>query len=140
MRFPIKITDNFLVEPIMHTFGAKPEVTYTELEGGKLRVRMGGWFDEQLGVDEIKAIAPSSWPWWGGLGVKLYHHGVGVIGSTDGVVNVKLKAPRKVSVALIPVECEQLWISLEDRDGFLKALAEATKLPISPHSPFLPKS
>jgi len=136
MRFPIKITENFLIEPIMHTFGAKADVTFVELEGGKLHVKMGGWFDEQLGIDEIASFAPSSWPWWGGLGVKLHHHGVGVVGSTDGVVNVKLKAPRKVSVALIPVQCEQLWLSLENREGFLEALAAATNLPVSEHSPF----
>jgi hypothetical protein len=135
MRYPISITDNFLLEPVLHTFGVKPESTYTDLEGDYLEVSMGRWFHEKIPLAEIAAIAPSDWPWWGGLGVKLAHHGVGVVGSTEGIVNIKLKKPQKMHVIAV-LDVEQLWVSLVDRDGFLKALSEATKLPISPHVPF----
>jgi hypothetical protein len=50
---------------------------------------MGRWFHERIPLDQIAAVAPSNWPWWGGLGVKLHHHGIGVVGSTDGIVNLK---------------------------------------------------
>ena len=86
-------------------------------------------------IAAVSALGPSDWPWWGGLGVKLHHHGVGVVGSTDGVVNVKFKTPQKVR-AVVSVNCEQLWISIAERDAFLTALSEATKVPISDHLPF----
>lgn len=135
MRYPIKITDNLLLEPILHTFGVKPETTYAEIHDGVLEVSMGRWFHERIPLAAIAAVAPSEWPWWGGLGVKLAHHGIGVVGSLDGVVNVKLKQPTKMH-AIAVVEAEQIWLSLEDRDGFLAALAEACKLPVSEHAPF----
>lgn len=135
MRFPIKITDNFLLEPILHTFGAKPETSYVELGDGTLEVRMGVWFHETFPLSEVARVSPSEWPWWGGLGVKLHTHGVGVVGSTENVVNIQLKGPRKVKV-LFEVDCSQLWVSLEDRDGFLSALSKACNVPISDHTPF----
>ena len=135
MRYPISITDNFLLEPILHTFGVKAESSFTDIEGDHLEVSMGRWFHEKIPLGEIAAIAPSAWPWWGGLGVKLAHHGVGVVGSLDGVVNIKLKKPIRMHVIAV-VDVEQLWVSLVDRDGFLKALSDATKLPVSPHADF----
>src|SRR5437763_10925408 len=137
MRFPISITHNLLLEPILHTFGVKKETSYVEIEGGTLHVTMGRWFDEKIPVDRVAQVAPSDWPWWGGLGVKTApHHGVGVVGSTEGVVNIKLKEKQKMFLVLFHGEVEQLWVSLEDRDGFMKALSEAAHAPIAGHVPF----
>lgn len=135
MRFPLQITHNFLLEPMLHTLGVKPETSYLELEGGELTVSMGRWFFEKIPVSKISALAPSEWPWWGGLGVKLGFHGVGVVGSLDNIVNIKLKEPQKVTV-LVVVEVDQLWVSVQDREGFLRALAEATGLPVGEHLKF----
>src|SRR6185369_5693045 len=44
MRFPLKITDQFILEPILHVLGVKPDSSYVELGAGTLEVRMGGWF------------------------------------------------------------------------------------------------
>ncbi len=135
MRFALSITHNFLLEPFMKTMGVSRDDSYVEVDDGTLHVRMGRWFDEKIPVARIKALAPSDWPWWGGLGVKLGHHGVGVIGSTDHIVNLKFDGELRVRV-LVEVGVEQMWISLEDRDGFLRALAEATHLTVAPHTPF----
>lgn len=135
MRFGIKITDNFLLEPVLHTFGVKPETSYVELDEQTMEVSMGRWFHERIPVDQIASFGTSEWPWWGGLGVKLTHHGVGVVGSTDGVVNVKFKSPQKVHVLAV-IDAEQLFLSLEDRDGFLAALSKVTGLAIGGHVAF----
>lgn len=135
MRFAISITHNFLLEPFMKTMGVSREDSFVELDKDTLHVRMGRWFDEKIPVARIKAIAPSDWPWWGGLGVKLGHHGVGVVGSMDHIVNIKFSDEIRVRV-LFEVGVEQMWISLEDRDGFLRALADATGVAVSPHTPF----
>jgi hypothetical protein len=135
MRFAIKITDNFLIEPILHTFGTTRETSYLALDGGHLEVSMGRWFHERIALDQIATLAPSDWPWWGGLGVKLGHHGVGVVGSSENIVNIRFKTTQKVHVLAV-VEVEQLWVSVEDRDGFLAALAGATRLTVGAHTPF----
>lgn len=96
---------------------------------------MGAWFDESFPVAKIASVAPSDWPWWGGLGVKLHHHGVGVVGSLDGIVHLRFAEKVKARV-LVQLEIEQMWVSVEDRDAFMKAVAEAAGLAISAHSPF----
>jgi hypothetical protein len=135
MRFPIKITDNFLLEPLLHTFGVRRETTFVELDADSITVSMGRWFHERIPLDQIAAVAPSSWPWWGGLGVKLHHHGIGVVGSTEGIVNLEFKVPLKMH-ALVIMEVKQLWLSLEDSDGFLRALSAACRLPVSEPTKF----
>lgn len=136
MRFPISITHNFLLEPMLHVFGVKREASYVELGAETMQVKMGIWFDETIPLANVASVAPSDWPWWGGLGVKLCpNHGVGVVGANEGIVNVKLKSAVKAHV-LVNVDCEQLWISLEDAPGFMKALSEKAKAPIGEHVPF----
>jgi hypothetical protein len=135
MRFALKITDNFLLEPVLHTFGVTRENSFVAIHIDEVEVAMGRWFHERIAFDQIAAIAPSEWPWWGGLGVKLHHHGIGVVGSTEGVVNLGFKAPQALR-AVFSFEAEQLWVSLEDRDGFLAALSAATGLPVGEHAKF----
>jgi len=135
MRFNLSITHNLLLEPILHASGVNAESTYVELREGVLEVAMGRWFHEQIPVAEIASVAPSEWPWYGGLGVKLHHHGVGVVGSTEGIVNVKLKQPRKMH-AIAVVEAVQLWLSLDDPAGFMKAISEAAGIGVSPFAKF----
>jgi hypothetical protein len=135
MRFKISVTHNLLLEPILHASGVNADSTYVELGNGELEVAMGRWFHERIPLADISAVAPSEWPWYGGLGVKLHHHGIGVVGSTEGIVNVKLKAPRKMR-AVAMFDSEQLWISLEDPDGFMKALSKAAGVAISPFAKF----
>jgi hypothetical protein len=135
MRFQIRITDNFLLEPLLNTFGVRRESSFVELTEASLVISMGRWFHETIPLSAISAIAPSDWPWWGGLGVKLGHHGVGVVGAAEGIVNLKLKAPTKVHVVTV-VEVEQLWLSMEEPEGFLAALGAATILTVGPHIPF----
>lgn len=135
MRFPLKITHNFLLEPVLHTFGVNPETSYIELGDTTLEVSMGKWFHETIPLASVSALAPSEWPWYGGLGVKLAHHGVGVVGSTEEVVNVKFKQPVKMHVIAV-VEAEQLWLSVEGAEAFLRALAEKTGLTVSAFEKF----
>jgi len=135
MRYELKITENFLMEPIMAVFGVTQATSFVDLGATTFEVKMGIWFHETFPLAAISALGPSDWPWWGGLGVKLHHHGVGLVGSSENVINVKFREPQKVT-AVVPVDCEQVWISMADRDGFLRALSEATKVAVSDHLPF----
>ena len=135
MRFPLAITESFLLEPVLRLFGVNEGSSYVELGKDTLEVSMGIWFHETFALTNVARIAPSDWPWWGGLGVKLHHHGVGVIGSTEGVVNLQLKEAQAVT-AVASVSCKQLWLSLADREQFVRALSAATHVPVSEHTPF----
>jgi hypothetical protein len=135
MRYPIKITEQFILEPVLHLLGVKPESSYVDVADGKLDVRMGFWFHEEIPIADVKHIAPSDWPWWGGLGVKLIPHGVGVVGALEGVVLIELAAKRKMRV-LFPVEADRIAVSIEDREGFLGELSKLTGLTIAPHVHF----
>jgi hypothetical protein len=37
---------------------------------------------------------------------------------------------------VVDVQCSQLWLSVSEPEGFLRALAEATDVPVSNHTPF----
>ena len=136
MRFPIRITENLLLEPVLHMFGVRPDTSFVELDDKNLTVSMGRWFHETIPLSEISAIAPSDWPWWGGFGVRLAHHGVGVLASTEGIATLTLKAAMHVHILATRIAMEQLWLSLEDPAGFLAALSAATGLAVGPHKPF----
>lgn len=128
MRYALKITDNLLLEPVMRTFGATPEVCYAEIGNGVLEVSMGRWFFEKLPLDDVARVRRADWPWYGGLGVRLLGHGVvGVVGSLEGIVAVHFKTPQKIH-AVVVVECTELRLSLEDPDGFIRALGERCRL------------
>jgi hypothetical protein len=128
MRYALKITDNLLLEPVMHTFGATPEVCYVEIGNGALEVSMGRWFFEKMQLDEVAKVHRTDWPWYGGLGVRLLGHGtVGVVGSHENIVAVHFKTPQKVH-AIVVLECTELRVSLEDPDGFMRELTERCHL------------
>jgi hypothetical protein len=135
MRYPIKITNHFLVGPLIKILGCKPETSYAEIDGSDLHIRMGIWFDATIPLAEIASVAPSDWPWWGGLGVKMIKEGVAVVGSTEGITAIRLKSPRHLRI-LVSVLSSRLLLSLEDRDGFIRALCEASRVEPSPHIPF----
>jgi hypothetical protein len=67
--------------------------------------------------------------------VKLHHHGIGIVGSTEGIANVKFKQAIKMHAVAV-VDSEQIWLSLEDRDAFLAMLGEAAGVPIGPFAKF----
>ena len=134
MRFNIRFTRNSVLRPVLILFGATPKRSYVEIEQGSLRVCMGRWFDETFALESIQAFSMARWPWYfaiGGLGVKIVRDGVAVYGSIKNMVKIKLKEPRWIVVVFIPKRCSQIWISMEDPDGFLAALGRETGIAIS---------
>ncbi|RYE82421.1 MAG: hypothetical protein EOO75_20725 [Myxococcales bacterium] len=135
MRYPLKVTENFLLEPVLYSFGVRGETSHATIADGELEVQMGTWLHERIPLTEITRLSPATWPWWGGMGIKLAQHGVGLIGAFEGIVNVQLQAPRKVRVVL-DADCSQVWLSLDDPDGFLRELSQATGVTTSELTPF----
>lgn len=133
MRCRIAVTRNVVLRPLLAVFGVGSGNCWVELDAAGMRVRMGRWFDATVPLVDIAAFGPSVWPAWGGYGVKLVpRRGIGVVASTEGVVHIALRAPRRMSVVIGWRNAERLWISIEDRDAFLAALSALTGLPVAP--------
>ncbi len=122
MRFPIRIQPAWA--PLLTVLGMSRASSFAEIDeaAGTLRVKAGIWFDETFPLDQIDDVQPSSWPWYGGLGVKLGpRDAVSVVGSTEGVVAIRFKQKQRMHVLLV-VERPELRISVEDPAAFMRAL------------------
>jgi hypothetical protein len=123
MRFAIRRRS--FMKPLLALFGGVESRSFVEIEGGKVRA-VFGLFDESFDVAEIQSAGRTSWPFLAGIGWRVWFGGtVGLIGDMSEVVELVLKTPRKVGAFPIKVECRRLCVSLEDADGFLKALEAA---------------
>jgi hypothetical protein len=126
MRFPIKISPFW--KPLFTVLGSSQASSFVDLDSdaGTLRVKCGIWFSETFSIDEIAEVKPSSWPWYGGLGVKLgpTSESVSVVCSLEGIVAIRFHRPQAMHV-LVVVNRPELRISLEDPEGFMAALGEA---------------
>lgn len=104
-----------------------PGKSFVELdpERGTLRVQAGIWFEEVFPLSEIVHAAPSTWPWYGGLGVKLGpNDSVALVGSLEGIVAVRFKRPQTMHV-ILAVHRTELRVSLEEPEAFIRVLDAA---------------
>jgi len=71
MRFQISLSPVF--RPLFTLLGAPKGSCFADIDlpAKTLRVKSGIWFDETFPLSEVLDVGPSTWPWWGGLGVKL---------------------------------------------------------------------
>lgn len=133
MRFPIAITTNPLLRPLLAMLGVGSANSWLDLDSRGLTVRMGVWFEEFVPLSDIAEFGPSEWPSWSGYGVKFApRQGIGVVASGDGVFHIGLHAPRRMNIAFMWRDAERLWVSVERRDEVLAALERLTGLPVSP--------
>jgi hypothetical protein len=126
MRFSMRASAFWV--PLFRVLGIPRDGAFVDLDpsAGTLRVKQGIWFDETFPLREVADAELSSWPWYGGLGVKLGPgmDTVGVVLSSEGVVAIRFAAPQRMRV-LWTVNRTTLRVSLEDPDGFIRALREA---------------
>jgi len=118
MRHPIKLGKWY---PLLALLGATRSRSYVDIEDGAVTFRLGAW---QMTVpdEDLEEASMAHWPWYGGIGWRMGPGTVGLIGSLDNVVKVKLSNPRKTRMMFIPVMVERLFVSLEDAEAFLDEL------------------
>lgn len=124
-RFPLAMSSVW--RPLFTLFGMPASSSFAEVDPdrGTLRVKAGIWFDETLPLNEVADVVPSSFPWYGGLGVKLGPgNAVSVVGSGDGVVAVHFKSPQRMRV-VFEVNRPELRLAVEDPPRFMQALRDA---------------
>lgn len=128
MRFAIRRSG--ALGPLFTVLGMSGKSSFVDVdaERGTFRVKGGIWFDETFALDEVESVSPSTWPWWGGLGVKLGPgNSVGVVVSGEGVVAIRFRRPQPMRVLLV-VDRPELRVSLQDPDGFMRELRSAARL------------
>lgn len=124
VRFAIR--RDVWLRPILWPFGGTAAASYVALEDGKLRVRFGWAFRHTFPLSEVVAVERTNWPWYYGLGWRANYLGrVGLVGSFEGIVELRLRRTRWLWLAFVPVPCRRLAISLEEPDAFVAALREA---------------
>lgn len=100
-----------------------PRRPYAELTGDSVTVRMGGLGRADIPLTTIARVGRMSWPWWGGIGVRIGGRGlVAYVARSGPAALLVLAEPHKVRVPL-PWRAERVAIAVEDIDGFLAALA-----------------
>jgi len=110
------------LKPLLGAFGGTSERSFLEFERDALHVRFGWLFDEQIPISRIASVERTRWPFIGGLGWRTnFVDTVALVGSYSDVVRIRLHPA--VSVRMITrMDCESLYVSVEDADAFIAEL------------------
>ena len=118
MRHPILIDPVW--RPLVAIAGGRAANAYLDVGEESLELVFGRFFNETLPRDQIATAGVCSWPRFGGIGWRVGRHGTaGLIGSHKNTVEIVLREPRRVRVALMPFNCRRIVVSLEDPEVFL---------------------
>lgn len=102
--------------------------SYAAIEDGTLRVRFGWFFNNTFPLAAVGGARRERWPWVYGLGWRSNLAGfIGVVGSYSGGVVAWFKETQRVSgiVPFLKLRCDQLMLSLQEPQEFIKALSRA---------------
>jgi hypothetical protein len=113
--------------PLLLVGGATAANSYAEIEGAELRIRYG-LFRHTLQLANVASAAGRSWPLWGGIGWRAWGEQLGLIGSTENVVELQLNEAERFGLGFVPwpFGVRRIAISLEDPQAFIDALTAAT--------------
>lgn len=125
MRYAMRFSPAF--RPLLALFGGTAAQSYVELGADSLRFRFGWGFDETVPHAEIGSARRRDWSLIGGIGWRLSPGQVALVGSREGVVEVRLRQQLRVRAMLIPVRVERIIVSLEEPDAFLTSLGEGQR-------------
>ncbi|MDP3768000.1 MAG: hypothetical protein Q8S13_08285 [Dehalococcoidia bacterium] len=118
-RFQIRIDPWW--QPVLAVGGGLPASSYVEVDGKAVHLRFGALFNRTIQREDIAEVVRSSWPWWMGVGWRTnLRDQVGLIGSYQGIVEIRLREPVRVWRVL---RCRRIAVSLEEPGPFTEALA-----------------
>jgi len=107
---------------LLALLGARRRSSYVDVDDETLTIRFGG-LEAVIPRSDVVSAVRTRWPAIGGIGWRIGRSSLGLIGSLEGVVELGLGVKHKARVALIPMSYDRLFVSLEDPDGFVAALA-----------------
>jgi hypothetical protein len=107
--------------PLLSLVGAGPAFSRVEIEGDRLRVRMGPSFRADIPLASITDVKPfTGVP--GGIGVHGWRGRRLVNGSVKGIVSIGIDPPVRGRVLGVPVKLRRLDVSVESPEELIAAL------------------
>ena len=122
MRFSITISRVW--RPLFRLFGFSAGDSFVDLDDRGLDLAFGT-AREQIAWDNIDSVAPRAWPFYYGLGPKLGPDGgVAYVGSTEGVVQIRLRRPQSLAVWAFfrKRQATSVTLSVSEPEAFLRAV------------------
>ena len=118
------------LQPLLFLIGlVRDSNSYLAIEGERLRVRYGWFFNQTFALNDIEGVEPSRWPWYGGLGWRSNLAGlIGLVASYRGVVEIRFRERQRVGgiVPFFKLPCDRLAVSLREPDDLIAELRRHT--------------
>lgn len=109
--------------PLLALFGATASRSYIEVDSRQLFARFG-FYRISIPRDRIASVEHFDWAWYRGIGWRTnLRNMIALTGSTHGVVHIRLSQPLRTRMLLIPVRMTDFYVSAENSDGLIAALA-----------------
>lgn len=110
--------------PVLLAFGGIQSNSFVDVTDEVVHFHFGFVFDRTVARDDVESVTRRDWPWWMGVGWRSDLRGlIGLIGSHDDVVEVKLKGRQRAWGFVFPVD--RIAVSLEKPDEFIAELTGA---------------
>jgi len=119
------VTEHFPLRPCWATKFLWPltrGMIAAEVGDGAVRIRLGWLGRAELPVRDVARLSRMNWPWWGGIGARLGRGLVAFTTSWGEAALIEMTAPVDVRAPL-RWRTRRVVISVEDVDGFLRAIA-----------------
>lgn len=117
---------NPLLRLLFLLFFTRRSNSYVEVDDVAVHFRMGPLFRQSVPLDGVEGVGVRHWHWLLGWGWRYDLRGiVGLIGARSRVVEVRLREPRRVRLALFPLRCRGVAASVEEPEALIAALQSA---------------
>ncbi len=114
------------LQPLLFLVGlVRDSNSYVAVEGDRLRVRFGWFFNQTFDVSDIAGAETMRWPWYYGLGWRSNLVGlIGLVASMQGVVAIRFRQRQRVGgiVPFFKLRCDRLAVSLREPEDLIAAL------------------
>ncbi len=119
-RFPIRF--GRFNAALMGAFGMGPRRSYVEVSEDEVRVRMGWSFSATIPRSSIKEVRERGYVWWA-YGLHWWGKGRYIVnGSGHRMLTLRIDPPVRARTSGMSATLRELWVSLEDPDGFRAAI------------------
>jgi len=109
----------------MLLIGATQAKSWVDVAEDELDIRMGIGH-EHIPLSNVASASRHEWSLFYGLGHRVGYDGIGYVGSTENVVEIKLKEPQQFNLLLgIKGSYGSFYVSVDDPEAFIAAVRSA---------------
>jgi hypothetical protein len=102
--------------------GATQEQSWIDIGDSEIEIKFGSGH-EHLPLTNVAGAEPAEWSLFYGIGHRLGHNGIGYVGSTNNVVEIKLKKPQEFNMIFgIKASYSSFYVSVDDPAAFIAAI------------------